>query len=365
MSKKIITLLLILTMIFTASVTYATEDTHTSYVYDIESRPVLNDLLQSTEYEILTFRVTDVIFNSQTNIVTFKNDQKRKDGTPDTNTYIITKDTSFGKYANGEYSVDINALISGDENWVELVLKKEIKQQILAGMNDIEIYVDGVWSTYSDNPVIDSEKEELPEISSDSSTGEFTKVLKYKIMQGDENGNLNLTTPVTRAEMAQLVTNTLLLNGVTGKFSEGEEFIDLPYTHWAYNAVAHAKSNGIVNGMGDGTFAPNHSVTNAQAIKMIVAMLGYSVKAESLGGYTHGYMNIAKNLGITQGLTLDNDTPALRKDIAIILERALDIPLMRQVAFGSIPKFEIFDGTNGNELITLETELVNAFFTES
>ncbi len=365
MQKKLIASLLIFTMIFTVSAAYAAEEKNASYAYDVESRPVLNDLLQSVEYEILTFRVTDVVFDSRTNKVTFKNDQKRKNGTPDTNTYIITNNTSFGKHANGEYSVDINALISGDVKWVELVLKKEIKNKILAGMNDAEIYVDGVWGTYADNPLAGGDSENLPEISSDSSSGEFSRVLKYKIMQGDENGNLNLTTPVTRAEMAQLVANALLLNGVIGNFPEGEEFIDLPNTHWAYHAVAHAKANGIVNGMGDGTFAPNQSVTNAQAIKMIVAMLGYSVEAERLGGYPHGYMNVAKKLGIAQCLTLDEDAPALRQDIAIILERALDVPLMSQIGFGSNPEFSIFDGLNGNELITLEIQLAKAFLTES
>ena len=83
--KKIITLLLIFTIIFTVSAGHATETKQTSYIYDVESRPVLNDLLQSVEYEILTFRVADVVFDFQTNTVTFKNDQKRKDGTTDTN----------------------------------------------------------------------------------------------------------------------------------------------------------------------------------------------------------------------------------------------------------------------------------------
>ncbi len=203
-----------------------------------------------------------------------------------------------------------------------------------------------------------SEGTQVVEISSDISSGEFSRVLKYKIMQGDENGNLNLTTPVTRAEMAQLVANALLLNGVIGCFPEGEEFIDLPNTHWAYHAVAHAKANGIVNGMGDGTFAPNHPVTNAQATKMIVSMLGYSIQVDHLGGYPHGYINIAKKLGITQGLTLDNDAPALRQDIAIMLEKALDVPLMVQTGFGSQVEYTILDGADGNGYSTLHTQFV-------
>lgn len=217
--------------------------------------------------------------------------------------------------------------------------------QAIESATDIEIGSDGAL---------------LPEISSDSASGEFARVLKYKIMQGDENGNLNLTTPVTRAEMAQLVANALLLSGVRGSFPEGEEFTDLPDTHWAYHAVAHAKANGIVNGMGDGTFAPYHSVTNVQAVKMIVATLGYSIEADHLGGYPHGYMNVADKLGITKGLTLVNDSPALRQDIAIMLEKALDVPLMVQTGFGSQVEYTILDGADGNDYSTLHTQFIES-----
>lgn len=357
MYKKFITLLLTFAMVFTVAAAYASDEATPSFVYEVDGRPELNDILQKEGYGILSFRVTDVVFDTNTNTVTFKNDQKRKDGTADTNTYIITDATALGKYANGEYCVDIDALISGEHVAVELVLKEEIKQQILDGMNDSEIYVDGLWSTFAKTSDVGITEPE-PEITADSAAN-FSKVLKYKIMQGDENGNLNLDAPVTRAEMAQLVANTLLY-GNTAKMPEGEEFTDVPETHWAYSAIAHAKADGIINGMGDGTFAPYNPVTNAQAVKMVVAMLGYGPEAQQRGGYPHGYMITANELGVTEGLTLVNNNAALRKDIALMLENALDVPLMVQTGFGSTVEYSVLDGTGGTDLVTLETELAKS-----
>ena len=365
MLKKSLAMLLTLTMLFSVLTVHAEETLQTSFVYEVEARPVLNDILQSGEYEILSFRAANVVFDSAANKVWFQNDQKRENGIADTNTYIIDNNTALSQYANGEYGVNVDEFIAGNAPWIDLVLKKEVKQQILDGMNDNEIHVDGVWGISSKDGLVEAKDKQTEEQTTDNAGRQcISKVLKYKIMQGDENGNLKLESPVTRAEMAQLVANALYLGGVEASFAEGEEFSDVPDTHWAYDAIAHAKAHGIVNGMGDGTFAPDDNITVAQAVKMVVATLGYTPLAEQRAAYPHGFMIVANTLGVTQGLTLSNNEPALRGDIAMMFENAMDIPMMGQIGFGSEPEFAIFDGQNGNALITIETELAEVYLNE-
>jgi len=43
---------------------------------------------------------------------------------------------------------------------------------------------------------------------------------------------------------------------------------------WATDAVTAMQKAGIINGMGDGTFAPNANATRAQAAKIIYEILG-------------------------------------------------------------------------------------------
>ena len=46
-------------------------------------------------------------------------------------------------------------------------------------------------------------------------------------------------------------------------------FQDVPETHWSANYVTYAESYGIINGIGDGKFAPNATLTEAQCCQII------------------------------------------------------------------------------------------------
>ncbi|MBE7052287.1 MAG: S-layer homology domain-containing protein [Ruminococcaceae bacterium] len=349
--QKLHIYLLVATLIFSVSVSGYASETSASFVYDVEGRPELDGIINNIEYDFLSFRVKDVYFDSESNTVTFKNDQKRKDGSSDTNVYIINNNSALSRYDDGTYSEDVEKLIYGKCKWVTLVLKANISEQILSGMNDTEIFVDGLFWSFND-----SNETYYPKTDFGDNVLSFKRITNYNIMQGDENGNLNLTTPVTRAEMAQLIYNTLMLQGAMSGGGPNPDFSDIPVDHWAFGAIHYCKVTGIINGMCDGTYAPYLSVTNVQAIKMIVSMLGYAPLAEQDGGYPDGYMIAAENLGITNGMTIEANAPALRQNIAYMLERALDVPLMEQTGFGSKPQYTVFDGTNGKDFKTLGKE---------
>lgn len=187
----------------------------------------------------------------------------------------------------------------------------------------------------------------------------FFRLIGYEIMQGDENGNLNLEDDVTRAEMAQFIINANHMKGIEYAVPADEElFTDVSKDHWAYNTIYLAKSLRVINGHGDGTFEPEGKVTYEQAIKMIVSLLGYAPKADTMGGYPQGYIAVASQIGLTQHIEFEQTANAIRKDIAIMLDTALDIPVMEQIGYGSEPEYKIMDGKDGSDLITLEKEFI-------
>lgn len=90
------------------------------------------------------------------------------------------------------------------------------------------------------------------------------------VLLGDENGNLNLDSGVTRAEFCKLVMEAIDAYE-TVKTSENSpelRFSDVGEEHWAYSYIHTAAERGIVNGFGDGTFKPEDSLTYEQAIKI-------------------------------------------------------------------------------------------------
>lgn len=193
-----------------------------------------------------------------------------------------------------------------------------------------------------------------------ASANEITDTLfEYSIMTGDENGALRTDEYVTRGEMARMVVS-LLGEGDT-KNSE-TSFSDVPYEHWASGYINKAYDKGIIAGMGDGSFMPDGKVTYEQAVKMIVCALGYEPMTLMRGGYPLGYMFVAGQKGIVEGLDIKGSSNAKRGDIAKMLYNSLDVPMLVIKTYDDGierdgVEYVMMDGKNGIELITPRTIL--------
>lgn len=135
------------------------------------------------------------------------------------------------------------------------------------------------------------------------------------IINGDNKGNFNPNSSVTRAEAAAIICRLLGIEE-DAKQARTTSFTDVPTNHWANGYVAKAAELGIINGYGNGTFGPSDSVTYAQMIKMLVCAWGYENDANSRGGYPSGYIAFADNYGITAEISTDNGGNCPRKDVA-------------------------------------------------
>lgn len=109
---------------------------------------------------------------------------------------------------------------------------------------------------------------------------------------GDENGN------ITRAEFAAMIVRAMNMSSLT---SDDESFEDVSKSQFK-NEIYVAKALGITNGTSDVTFTPDGLVPYQVAAKMLVSALGYSSKAEALGGYPTGYQNVANSLKLYSGV---------------------------------------------------------------
>ncbi len=136
-------------------------------------------------------------------------------------------------------------------------------------------------------------------------------------------------------------------------------FSDVSTTHWAYNYIKAVYDLGFINGVGNNRFCPSDSITEIDAIKIIVSALGYTPQAEQQGGYPDGFRRSAERLGIT---TDNPERAILREKVVNYLYTALDIPLMAASGFDIATQstsYVILDGNNGIEKKTWRTNLDN------
>lgn len=150
---------------------------------------------------------------------------------------------------------------------------------------------------------------------------------KLGVINGYEDGTFRPDHTITRAEFTAIITRVL---GADEVQIEPTEFTDIA-DHWARYNIKTAYDRGIINGMGDGTFQPEQSVTYEQALKMVVCTLGYGTSAEASGGWPTGYLQQADALKLTKTVSgVKSTEPAPRGVIAQVVYNALEIKMQEQ-----------------------------------
>ena len=92
-------------------------------------------------------------------------------------------------------------------------------------------------------------------------------------VSGTGDGNFGAGTTITRQDAAVMAYNVAKANGVLFTPTKDMFADDAQISDYAKDAVYALKAKGIINGMGDGSFAPKASCTRAEAAKIIASLL--------------------------------------------------------------------------------------------
>lgn len=145
-----------------------------------------------------------------------------------------------------------------------------------------------------------------------SETMEADFLVAEGILLGTENG-LELAKDVTRAETATLLSR---ISKTQARIDAKPNFTDVPETHWAYETIGWAQTSGIIEGVGNGLFLPNETVSGREIVKMLLSMSGDSeVTIEN-----------AYDKGVEAGIvtesvdaSVENNLPLTRNEVSVII----------------------------------------------
>lgn len=194
----------------------------------------------------------------------------------------------------------------------------------------------------------------LAEFNDVSDSEAVDVVTGLKLMEGYADGTFLPENNLTRAEFAQIISDIYtygtednavsewkmnFFNGVVEdetalippevmNQSETAIYSDVMEDSENYDAIKLVTQYNLMAGVGNGEFDPDGNVTNEQALKVILTLMGYGYQAQMLGGYPSGYIAAASQTGLNKGIGQISDY-ATRLDIAQILYNALEIPLMQ------------------------------------
>ncbi|MCK9478720.1 MAG: hypothetical protein M0R40_04370 [Firmicutes bacterium] len=103
------------------------------------------------------------------------------------------------------------------------------------------------------------------------------------------------------------------------------DFYDVTISHPASGSINIALQLGIISHNERHMFFPDDMLTFEQAVKMVVSALRYDAPAQSRGGFPHGYVFIASQLGLLKGIGEASGAEISRRDAVILLYNALGI----------------------------------------
>ena len=167
-----------------------------------------------------------------------------------------------------------------------------------------------------------------------------------EIMVGDDTGEFRLEDPIKRSEVAKIATAIAGLTDVAESTKTQAKFPDVAVSHWANGYINVSQAQGFVVGDDTGKFRPDDNITYAEAVTIMMRVLGYEPAAQSNGGFPTGYLVTAGSAGLFKGgISAPTNSTATRGIVAQLAYNALTINLMEKTGYGAYENYEVVDKT--------------------
>ena len=112
-------------------------------------------------------------------------------------------------------------------------------------------------------------------------------------------------------------------------------FKDVGSSHWALKPIEYLAGEGVLSGNGDGTFAPDKTVTREEFVKMIIAAFGFESTGAGISftdvansHWAYKYIEAAVENGIVKGISetqFGMGSYITRQDMAVIANRIINL----------------------------------------
>ena len=142
------------------------------------------------------------------------------------------------------------------------------------------------------------------------------------IMAGDSQGNLNLSSAVTRAEFVTMMTAASSYKDTVGSGYGVSLFKDVKSSHWASEYIRLAVEQNWMTGYTDGTFRPGRTITLEEACTALLRLLGYDASTLA-GSFPTAQLSKAGSVGLLDDVTAKQGQTLTRQDCVTLFYNLL------------------------------------------
>lgn len=139
-----------------------------------------------------------------------------------------------------------------------------------------------------------------------SGEDKINSLIKNEVLSGYNDGTLKLQNSIKRSEFSSVLAKLLVEEDEIEDYKGRSEFEDVEEKSWASPFINILFDKGIANGYQDNTFRPNNDIGYDEMLVMVVKSLDIEIEAAEGESWSEGYINKAKELGILDGLEIDD-----------------------------------------------------------
>ena len=189
---------------------------------------------------------------------------------------------------------------------------------------------------------------------SDAETARNVEILRMMgVIDGMGGGLFQPDGKLTRAQFCKMAITMMGQAEAIGQYKDFTIFPDVRGTHWAagYINLAVRGETKLLSGYPSGTFGPDDLITYAQAVTILMRLLGY--QDDTVGViWPDGYLSTAATIGLTSGLSLSANASLTRAQAAKLFVNLLDT----HVKDTSTPYVETISGSTVKDVVLLSVD---------
>ena len=167
------------------------------------------------------------------------------------------------------------------------------------------------------------------------------QLVQLGIINGYPDGTFRPEDTLSRGQFAKIAVCMLGEEQQAASRGANAIFSDVPTEHWASGYINYIAERQIINGYPDGTFGAEDTINYAQAITILIRLLGYTGEDVAYK-WPDGYITKAQALGITSGISFGTYENITRGNAAYVIYNTLlaDKKAGSSVALLSSNKYE-------------------------
>ena len=162
----------------------------------------------------------------------------------------------------------------------------------------------------------------LPVYAADEESGIISLMKELEIMQGDDNGDMELDRAVSRAEFAKIAVAAANAKNAVTFGLKISPYPDVTYDTWFAPYVKAAVEKRYIKGYEDFNFHPYDTVTYEEAVTIMLRVLGYS-DSTIQGAYPYGQLSRAEDLDMLDGVEGEIGEELSRRKVMYLVCNAL------------------------------------------